>query len=29
MLQFPNDLKHFQICATFALAEIAQNVGYN
>ena len=26
---FPNDLKHFQICPTFDLAEIGQNVGYN
>ena len=27
MLPFPNDLKHFQICPTFDLAEIGQNVG--
>ena len=25
----PNDLKHFQMCLTFDLAEIGQNVGYN
>ena len=29
MLPFRNDLKHFQICPTFDLAEIGQNVGYN
>ena len=29
MLPFPNDLKHFQICPIFDLAEIGQNVGYN
>ena len=29
MLPFPNDLKHFEICSTFDLAEIGQNVGYN
>ena len=27
MLPFPNDLKHFQMCPTFDLAEIGQNVG--
>ena len=29
MLPFPNDLRHFEICPTFDLAEIGQNVGYN
>ena len=29
MLPFRNDLKHFQMCPTFDLAEKGQNVGYN
>ena len=29
MLPFPNDLRHFEICPTFDLAEIGQNVGCN
>ena len=27
MLPFPNDLKHFEICPTFDLAEIGQQCG--
>ena len=29
MLPFPNDLGHFEICPTYDLAEIGQNVGCN